>query len=125
MVRSVFLLGRPGSGKSTVAEEISQLIMSRGWTTRHIFDYQLLQNMFLQEKEKSIPDQEKKFVPQGPEECNGFDVLDFSVLDTVLEEMANEVSNIEQRNTGKNELILLEFARANYSNALYLSLIHI
>ncbi len=120
MVRSVFLLGRPGSGKSTVADEISRLAESRGWTTRHVFDYRLLQKKFLQEKETSTPDMEKKFLPQGPEECNGFDVRDFSVLDTVLEEMAEEVREVEQRNTEKKELILLEFARANYTSALYI-----
>jgi adenylate kinase family enzyme len=120
MVRSVFLLGRPGSGKSTVANEIRQFAEGKGWITHHIFDYRLLQNLFLVERGRSIPDHEKKFVPQGPEECNGFDVRDFSVLDTVLEKMAQEVSDIEQRNAENNELILIEFARANYTRALYL-----
>jgi adenylate kinase family enzyme len=120
MVRKVFLLGRPGSGKSTVADEISQLAASEGWSTQHIFDYRLLQEMFLQEKDKSTPGQEKKFLPRGPEECNGFDVREFSVLDTVLEEMAEEVREVERRNTEKKELILLEFARANYTSALYI-----
>jgi adenylate kinase family enzyme len=120
MIKIAFLLGRPGSGKSTVADEIRQLAKGRGWTTQHIFDYRLLQNIFLQEKEKSTSDQEKKFLPKGPEECKGFDVRDFSVLDTVLEEMADEVQQAQQRESEKNELILLEFARDNYTQALFL-----
>src|SRR4249920_3206050 len=109
MVTKVFLLGRPGSGKSTAANEIRRLAEGRGWATQHIFDYRFLQDMFLLEKKEVTPDQEKKFLPQGPEECNGFDVRDFSVLDTVLEKMAEEVRQVERRNSEKNELILLEF----------------
>jgi len=120
MVRKVFLLGRPGSGKSTAAIEMRRIAEGKGWATKHIFDYQLLQEMFLREKKKFTPDQERKFLPQGPDECNGFDVLDFSVLDTVLEEMAEEVRKVEQRDSEQNELILLEFARDNYTRTLFL-----
>ena len=120
MVTKVFFLGRPGTGKSTAAHEMRQLAEGRGWVTQHIFDYRFLQDMFLREKKELTPDQEKKFLPQGPEECNGFDVRDFSVLDTVLEKMAEEVRQVEQRNSEKNELILLEFARDNYTRALFL-----
>lgn len=62
----------------------------------------------------------ENFASQGPEECNGFDVNDFSVLNTVLEEMAEGVRQVEQRNSEQNELILLEFARDNYTQALFL-----
>ncbi|HYT42654.1 MAG TPA: hypothetical protein VEP90_09925 [Methylomirabilota bacterium] len=119
MIKIAFLLGRPGSGKSTAALEIRQFAEDRGWATKHIFDYKLLQAMFLQEKKQGRTSQGEKFIPKGPKECNGFDVSDFSVLDTVLEKMAEEVRQEELGFQEKNVLIILEFARDNYSRALF------
>ncbi len=123
MVRNVFLLGHPGSGKSMVARLIEMFAKENG-----INDYDLLQNMFLQEEKELIPPKERKFSPTGPPGCNGFDVKDFSVLDTVLRMMAKEVEAWEVENESKDEnksgtedkLCLIEFARANYDDALQL-----
>src|SRR6266478_1254199 len=115
MLKVVFLLGYPGSGKSCVACHIKQIAKYRDWPTRHLFDYQLLQDMFLQEESECSNDQEKKFRRRGPEEHNGFDVLDFEVLDTVLDRMAEQV-RVEKES---QKLFLIEFARRNYTRALY------
>lgn len=115
----VFLLGRPGSGKSSVAQLIEMFAKDRDWLTHYINDYQLLLTMFLQEQYDSA-NSRKKFRQTGTKEQQGFDVIDFSVLDEVLETIARKVREWkeEQNNLAKNELFLIEFARGNYSQAL-------
>ena len=121
MIKVVFLLGRPGSGKSCVACEIKQIAERRSWTTRHLFDYQLLQDMFLQEEREHDNGEKRKFRRSGPEEYDGFDVLDFGVLDTVLDTMADQIRKEikSQKLSERNTLFLIEFARDNYTQALY------
>src|SRR5258706_9496868 len=91
MIRIVFLLGRPGSGKSSVACDIMRMADRRNWATRHFFDYQLLQEMFLQEERECGNGQRKNFRRRGLKEYDGFDVLNFKVLDTVLGMMAKRI----------------------------------
>lgn len=124
MERIVFLLGRPGSGKSSVAQLIGMFAKDKGWITHHIYDYKPLQQMFLKEvaEGKGIAPEKRTFSPKGPEKFQGFDVVDFSVLDTVLEMMADEVlaeiQNNERAYSKQNILFLIEFARDDYSHAL-------
>jgi len=118
MERNVFLLGRPGSGKSSVAQFIDMLANDKDWSTHHIFDYKLLREMFFQEEAESIAPDKRKFRPKGPKECHSFDVIEFSVLDTVLEMMAEQVRKEKQASPGRNKLFLIEFARDDYSQAL-------
>jgi adenylate kinase family enzyme len=114
MIKIVFLLGRPGSGKSSVACDIKRIAELRSWPTRHLFDYQLLQDMFLQEEREHGNDRKRKFRRRGPEEHNGFDVLDFGVLDSVLDRMAEQIRAEKE----SQKLFLIEFARRNYTQAL-------
>ncbi len=114
MFKIVCLLGRPGSGKSNVAQLIDMFARDRGWFTQHIYDYKLLQEMFLKEVAENIAPEIRKFSPKGPQECAGFDVIDVSVLDTVLGMMADEARESIQ----KNKLFLIEFARNDYCHAL-------
>jgi ABC-type oligopeptide transport system ATPase subunit len=111
MIQIVFLIGRPGSGKSTVAQLIQMFAIDRGWIALYVNDYKLLQQMFFQEKAGPTFPKESKFSPSGPKECNGFDVRDFSVLDTVLEMMADQVRKEKQTSTEEKKLVLIEFAR--------------
>ena len=48
----VFLLGRPGSGKSTTESLIRMLARDHGWLYHSINDYEHLQKMFLREERK-------------------------------------------------------------------------
>lgn len=101
----VFILGRPGSGKTTAARYISALAKARGFTAIHLNDYDILKQMFLADTEHRI------FCPT---EHNGFDVLDFSILDTALQALGKE---IEQHDTTE-DIITIEFARDDYYQAL-------
>ncbi len=86
MFVKMFLLGRPGSGKSSVASLIEMFAGDRGWNTHYTNDYEHLQKMFLQEKAECTPLERRNFRSTGPEEFNGFHVINFSVLGKVLEE---------------------------------------
>ena len=114
----VFLLGRPGSGKSALAQLIKVSADRRGWLAHHFYDYKYLQEMFQREIEENVPLEERAFRQKGPEACHGFDVVDFSVLDRALEEMAAKIRASELNSTGDNKLLLIEFARQEYSRAL-------
>ena len=118
-----FLLGRPGSGKSLAAQYIEELLdlkthdsrklelphagstLARDWQVEHITDYRFLQKMFLSEGEATGRFKATKH--------GGFDVVDFSILNTVLEMVYREVC---QQLGDQSKLILVEFARDNYSD---------
>ena len=106
MAIKIFLLGRPGSGKSTAARYSYLLSKRRGWSTYHINDYPFLLELFHKDT------CHQQFRPSG---CGGFDVLDFSVLDQALHVVEREANRyICQEKT----LLLLEFARDDYWHAL-------
>ncbi len=105
----VFVLGRPGSGKTTAVNRLIELAKERDWNTRRIKDYEILHSMFLADTEH------KKFLPTAH---GGFDVIDFSVLDIALGKLEKKVKWHELKFSFKNELIIIEFARNDYHEAL-------
>lgn len=113
----LFVLGRPGSGKSTASYCIAGFAWQKGWFVIRIRDYEILWQMF-QADTKRTDTKPKQFHPTQPP-YKGFDVIDFSVLDTALEDVEKRVRMylpFEQ----KNELIIIEFARDDYGKALKL-----
>lgn len=108
MTRKLFLLGLPGSGKSTIARKIKERYANL--STQHVSDYDILYTMFQEDKENKGG----KFVPT---KYGGFDVLDFSILDLALQKMESQVVELINSNK-KVEFIMIEFARNDYSHAL-------
>src|SRR6266567_3963163 len=112
MAIKVFILGRPGSGKSAAYRLIDKVAKDRGWTTTRFNDYDILQEMFKFEKFFAIA--HRKF---RPTEHDGFDVLEFSVLDTALKQLEKKVQiNTSRNNT--DSITVIEFARDDYAKAL-------
>ena len=117
MAVKLFVLGRPGSGKSAAFRQIAEYVEQyyKGWSAQHFNDYEILQELFLFEKLFQPNDKPRKFQPS---KHGGFDVLDFSVLDKALVELEKKVRFGYSQE--KDELIIIEFARDDYGRALEL-----
>jgi adenylate kinase family enzyme len=103
----LFVLGLPGSGKSTVARYTMMHIRDKGWETNHFNDYGILQDMFLADREQ------KQFKPA---DHGGFDIIDLSAFDVALKSLEQQVN--EHISTAKSqEIILIEFSRNDYQRA--------
>ncbi len=108
MVVKLFVFGLPGSGKSTVSRSIVDHVHRtyKKWYARRICDYNLLYSMFERDNER------KNFHPEKP---NGFYVTNpvmYTDALKLLEQSANQV-----RPTS-NQLLVIEFARSDYLNAI-------
>lgn len=110
MAVKLFVLGLPGSGKSTIARYIRSYARDKGWETNRFNDYAILQDMFLADNEC------KQFKPV---DLGGFDVLDHTVFDTALKVLEQEV-NQYFISAKSDEIILIEFARNDYEKAFHL-----
>ncbi len=117
MAVKVFILGRPGSGKSAAARLIAKLVQHKGRSPVHICDYDILYDMF--QRERNSPNNELRNF--HPTQHDGFDVIDFSILDTALKEVRRKIlKHIEEYTSYTQKLILIEFARDDYGKALSL-----
>ncbi len=76
MTAKLFILGRPGSGKSAAARRIVERAKYRRFSAMHINDYQILLAM------AQADTNHKYFYPTMY--ANGFDVHNFSVMDVAL-----------------------------------------
>lgn len=108
MVRKLFMLGDPGSGKSTIARHIVDHFASQDVPTQHVSDYVILQDMC----RKDTKSQQFQVVKH-----KGFFVKDCFVYDIALQQL---VEQVQEKCSKDNELIIIEFARSNYVDAFSL-----
>ena len=102
----VFVVGRPGCGKSRAARRIVKLAKEQMYSAIRVNDYPILRSMFRADKEG------KQF--KAIEGYEGFDVIDFTVLERALKTLETKV--LEHKDT--YDVIVLEFARDDYLAAL-------
>jgi adenylate kinase family enzyme len=110
MTVKLFILGLPGSGKSTTSRHIVDYVkyQHKVQSAQSINDYEILFEMFEADTDH------KRFKPT--EEHNGFDVIDLAVCDIALKKI--EVKTIDIIYNEKSpKLIVIEFARNNYDQA--------
>jgi adenylate kinase family enzyme len=105
----VFVLGRPGSGKTTAVRHLIALAKERDWDFTRIKDYDILCDMFREDSNY------KRFQPTVH---GGFDVIDLSVFDLVLKKLEKKVKKKVKKKSSNDELIIIEFARNDYRAAL-------
>jgi len=119
MLKILFILGRPGCGKSTTASLIRMMARDQRWLFHSLNDYVLLQDMCLHEEAENIPLNERDFIQRELDGCIGFDVKNFGVLRTVLRKLKEEVEVIRVTSPqDRTTLCTIEFARALYQDAL-------
>lgn len=106
MFSYIFLLGRPGCGKSVVYRMLTELIRREKLAdeTTRIDDFPVL---------KEIAEQDKEFKKHVRAE-GGFQITDRSIYDDVLKEINRRIKKL--RKPGK--LIFVEFSRSGYAKAL-------
>src|SRR6266702_3949847 len=110
MAEKLFLLGRPGSGKSTVRRYITKIAQHEFWSPYPISDYKILQNMCAADR---------KHIHIRPAEFGGFEVLDFSILDTALQIIERRAEKaLERHELDWPRIAIIEFARSDYVQAL-------
>jgi gluconate kinase len=111
MLVKVFVMGRPGCGKTTAVHHILESVKQRGYEARRSKDYDLLYKWFLEDQERTDSHRFREI------EYKGFDILDISLLDKALEELEKgarqEIAAVEEPG-----IIVIEFARNNYRTAL-------
>src|SRR5712692_11922266 len=98
MAVKIFVLGLPGSGKSSVARYISTHARDRRRSITHITDYDILYQMFQEDTQGQFE----------PADFGGFDIIDLSAFDVALKSLEQQVN--EYISTAKStEIILIEF----------------
>lgn len=107
MTVKFFVLGLPGSGKSSVARYITAYLENKDWKSTRFSDHVILQEMFLADTEH------KRF---RPADHGGFDALDLDVFDIALQRLEQKV-NQHLLSAKQEEIVLVEFARNDYRGA--------
>lgn len=106
----LFVVGRPGAGKSTVVRSLFRILAARGVPSEFIFQF----NDYTALYERFRSDHPRRVFSSG--ERGSFKVVDFSILDDVLRE-ANQRVRLALRNY---RLCVVEFARPSYRRELAL-----
>lgn len=108
MAQKLFILGLPGSGKSTIACHIVDYFKRnhKEWSSIRLSDYDILYSMFQEDQTQ------KNFYPT---EHNGFYVKTPFMYDKALMQLEMEIASYDY---AENTLIVIEFARSDYVHAL-------
>ncbi len=110
MVQNIFVVGLPGSGKSTAARHIAILACKCRRTPKLLQDYRILYKMFRADKEG---------IRFSSTLHKGFDVHDFSAFDDALKVLVRQLQE-KERISKRNAVNIIEFARDDYCKALEL-----
>ena len=102
----IFLLGRPGSGKSVIYHLLSEQLRAEGLAEEvmRIDDFPVLQELLNRDTEFK-----RHYRKEG-----GFVATDFTILDDVLKEINRKLEELER----PGKMIFVEFARDRYAEAL-------
>jgi adenylate kinase family enzyme len=114
----VFLLGRPGCGKSALYRELEQRIRASGQakTFERIDDFPKVWAKLQAEDAREQEGQERLFsrrIGDGAYRITNYDVL-YNVLDEILQEVNADALKIDR----PDHVIFIEFARPSYVAAL-------
>ena len=110
MVEKVFVFGCSGSGKTTASHHIELLAKNKDekWSTSRFNDYKIMYEWFEGDTEQ------RQFLPT---EYGGFDVLAPEIYDKAIGELTQKIG---EHKPSEYELMIIEFARCDYSSSLAL-----
>ena len=135
MLVKLFVLGGPGSGKSTISRSIEGLVCGKQlcenshassnnmchlsdepWSCEKINDYPILWQMVEEEEASKLKDHRRLRRRDPDNKREGFDVLDVAVFDEALRRLEDDA---EQRlrqyeQDSALHLVLIEFSRNSY-----------
>lgn len=102
----IFLLGRPGCGKSVIYEMLTERLNKKKVAREfiRIDDFPILKELF----DKDVHFQRHR------RKAGGFEVTDWSIVDEVLKIVNERIKELEK----PERMIFVEFARNNYLQAL-------
>ncbi|MFH2070425.1 MAG: hypothetical protein ABIJ11_04355 [Elusimicrobiota bacterium] len=103
MKHFVFLLGRPGCGKSVVYKILRDILQEKKIDAPRVDDFLTLKDLLARDKEFK-----RHILKDG-----GFAVTDWSIVDEALRELCELI----KRERSENKIIFIEFARDNYDHA--------
>lgn len=103
MKHFVFLLGRPGCGKSVVYKILKEILEKKGIDSPRVDDFLTLQAILAKDREF------KRHVLKD----GGFAVTDWTVVDDALRDLCELV----KKEKSDKKIIFIEFARDNYKHA--------
>src|SRR5690348_1392823 len=107
MEQFVFVLGLPGSGKSTALHHIEMLVHHFHRPPNVLQDYSILYEMFQADKEGT------RFSSTLYDGYDGFDIHNFSAFDDALKELVRRLQE-KERSSELNRVNIIEFARDDY-----------
>ncbi len=110
VIMIVFILGLPGSGKSTAAHTIEEYVPKcyQGWSVVHISDYNILKRMCYEEHDKRL-----RQIGNG-----AFDVVNSTAFNSALKRLKDGIREAMKEASNSNQLIAVEFSRNDYIFAL-------
>ncbi len=108
MEQNVFVLGLPGSGKSTALRHIEMLVHRFHRRPNVLQDYPILYEMFRADEEG---------LRFSSTLYDGFDVHDFNACDDALKQLERQLQE-KERTLEHNRVNIIEFARDDYCKAL-------
>src|SRR2546421_5891904 len=85
----VFIFGLPGSGKSEAARHIKSFARQKKFRPRRFKDYTILNKMFIEDQKANK--KEKRFRSTQYLGYDGFDLLDFNLLDEALQKLHHNI----------------------------------
>lgn len=106
----LFVLGRPGTGKSTAARLTVQVVREYEWLAEHLDDYGILYWMYLN-------DCKGQFRPASAT-LAGFEVVDVTVREEALAVLRRRIDFALTKVLDRKKLVIIEFARNSYKTVL-------
>lgn len=106
----LFVLGMPGSGKSSVIRYLESVAGDEQWSAMHLNDYEILRAMF---------EQDTTGCRFAHAQHGGFNVLDLVAFDEALQQLERmaEVAIAQSDLASTKGIALIEFSRNNYRRA--------